>query len=93
MIDWLVNRLFWWTPLRNALFAEVHMYDQLDGIMSDPDRMKTGSVMWFEDGLWKGWVFNRDLNRYIFNDIGGTSIFDILDLEWKIDEYNMDEVW
>ena len=30
MIDWLVHRLFWWAPLRNAIFNEVHFYDEID---------------------------------------------------------------
>ncbi len=92
MIDWLVRKLFWYTPLRKAIFAEVHMYDQIERIISDPEAMETASCIWLEEDGWKGWAFNRELNRYIFNDIGG-DMFDTLDLTWRLDEFNMDEIW
>ena len=91
-MDRIVNLLFRWGKLRNALMDEVHMYDQLNNILSDPKNMETASCIWLEEDGWKGWVFNRELNRYIFNDIGG-DMLDTLDLTWRLDEYNMDEVW
>jgi hypothetical protein len=92
MIDWLVNRIFSWDSLRHAVTDEVHLYDQLNKVMSDPECMATSSRIWLEEDGWKGWAFNRELNRYIFNDIGG-GILDTLDLTWRLDEYNMDEIW
>ena len=32
------------------------------------------NLTWEEDGVWKGWTFNSDTNRYYFDDIGTESI-------------------
>jgi len=46
MIDWLVNRLFWWTPLRNALLAEATFYNSMTTLLKDPEAMNTASAFW-----------------------------------------------
>ena len=33
MIDWLVNRIFKWDPLRKAVFDEVRLYQSVDRSM------------------------------------------------------------
>ena len=69
MIDRLVNTLFRWTRLREALFDEVRLYDYLDKIMADPEAMKIASSHWPDTDGWRGWSHNEETNRYYFNDI------------------------
>jgi hypothetical protein len=73
MIDWLVNKLFWWAPLRNAIFAEVHMYDELDRVINEP----TDNLSWEEGGLWYGYTYDSNAGRYYFDDIGHESLIDL----------------
>jgi hypothetical protein len=74
MIEWLARRIFSWTSLREYIFDEVHLYDHLDSIMSDPERMKTGSLSWMEGDMWYGWSYDSKANRYYFDDIGNKSL-------------------
>jgi hypothetical protein len=67
MIDWLVNRLFWWTPLRNALLAEATFYNSMTTILNDPESMKTATAYWNEGDGWRGWTIEDD--KYYFNDV------------------------
>lgn len=83
MIDRLVNTLFRWTRLRKALFEEVHMYDYLDDLMSDPEAMKIASSHWPDIDGWRGWSLNEDTNRYYFNDIPEKNCIDaMLELDY-----------
>ena len=67
MIDWLVNRLFWWTPLRNALLAEATFYNSMTTLLNDPESMKTATAYWNEGDGWRGWTIED--NKYYFNDV------------------------
>lgn len=67
MIDWLVNRLFWWTPLRNALLAEATFYNSMTTLLNDPESMKTAAAYWNEGDGWRGWTIED--NKYYFNDV------------------------
>ena len=69
MIDRLVNTLFRWERLREALFVEVHMYDRLGHIMADPEAMEIGSSFIPDFDGWRSWSLNKDKGRYYFNDI------------------------
>jgi len=69
MIDWLINRIFWWAPLRDAIFDEVHMYDRLRHILADPEAMEIGSSFIPDFDGWRSWSHNKDKSRYYFNDI------------------------
>lgn len=69
MIDWLVNILFWWAPLREAIFAEVHMYDQIKSVLDDPESMEDGSKHWLDFDGWRGWSYDKNNRVYYFNDI------------------------
>ena len=82
MIDWLVNRIFSWENLRNAISDEVHMYDHLDSIMNDPEGMKTSSLSWMEGDPWYGWTFNESNKRYYFDDIGNKSLIGLWEDHW-----------
>lgn len=74
MIDWLVDKLFWWAPLRNAIFAEVHMYDELDKVINEP----TNNLAWKEGELWYGYSYDSNAGRYYFDDIGHDNLLDLL---------------
>ena len=81
MIDRLVQKLFWWTPLRDAIFAEVHMYDELDRVINEP----TNNLSWEEGGLWYGYTYNEMHKTYLFDDIGEESLTDLWDNLWTRD--------
>lgn len=81
MIDWLVNKLFWWAPLREAIFAEVHFYDQIDAAMKEP----TNNLTWEEGGKWYGYTLNEMHNTYLFDDIGHESMTDLWENLWERD--------
>jgi len=78
MIDRLVNTLFRWGRLREALFAEVHLYDYLDKIMADPESMKTGASYWPDTDGWRGWSQDEETNKYYFNDVPENNCMDAI---------------
>lgn len=82
MIDWLINRIFRFTSLREAIFEEVHMYDHLDSIINDPEGMKTASLSWSEGDTWYGWTYNSNAKRYYFDDIGSKSLMGLWEDQW-----------
>lgn len=99
IMDSLVNFLFRWNRLRNALIEEVHMYDRIDKILSDPKQMQTASCIYLDFDGWRGWTKNVDINKYYFNDIPEDSLikaYEELDLmesrSYQI-EFDVDEVW
>ena len=67
MIDWLVNKLFCWNPLREALISEATFYNSLTRTINDPESMKTASSFWDEGDGWRGWSIEGD--KYYFNDV------------------------
>jgi len=81
MIDWLVNKLFWWTPLREAIFAEVHYYDQIEAAMNEP----ANNLTWEEGGLWYGYTLNEMHNLYLFDDTGYETMTELWDNLWTRD--------
>lgn len=92
MIDWLVNKIFRWDSLRKAVFEEVHMYDHIDSIMSDPERMKTASLSWMEGDKWYGWTHNPINKRYYFDDIGNESLVGLWEDQWLREADNYEQV-
>jgi hypothetical protein len=52
MINWLVNKLFWYTPLRKAIFDEVHLYDMIEERLKDTT---PGSFFWNEIHIRVSW--------------------------------------
>ncbi len=81
MIDKIVNILFKWTGLREALFAEVNFYNSISRITKDPESMKTASAFWEEPDGWKGWTIEG--NKYYFNDIPEHDLMGVIE---SIDE-------
>ena len=43
---------------------------------------QSSNLTWDEDGVWKGWTFNSDTNRYYFDDIGNESIMGLWEEQW-----------
>ena len=82
MIDWLVNKLFWWTPLREAIFEEVHMYDHLSDVFTNSDLTDIASCSWMEGDLWYGWNYDSNAKRYYFDDIGNKSLIGLWEDQW-----------
>lgn len=92
MIDWLVDRIFRFTSLREALFAEVHFYDKLDEIAKDTT---PGSAFWNDGDGWRSWTYSVDRNKYYFNDIPTDDLSEAMRyaIQSKGPEFDLDEVW
>ena len=58
MIQWLVNRIFRWDPLRKAVFDEVRMYQSIDRSMWEYEKSGPTNLTWSEGDRWYGWTFN-----------------------------------
>ena len=82
MIDWLVNRIFRYTSLRQAIIEEVHMYDHLSDVFTRSDLKDIASCSWMEGDMWYGWEYDSELNRYYFNDIGNKSLVGLWEDQW-----------
>jgi hypothetical protein len=81
VIEWLVHKLFWWAPLRQAIFEEVHFYDQIEAAINEP----TTNLTWEEGGLWYGYTLNEMHNLYLFDDIGYETMTELWDNLWTRD--------
>jgi len=82
MINWLVNRIFRWDPLRNAIFDEVRLYQSVDKDMAEYDRANPTNLTWSEGDTWYGWTYNESNKRYYFDDIGNTSLMALWEGQW-----------
>lgn len=89
MIDNLVNWLFRWDRLRNAIFNEVNMYNSITRILADPVASSTATAMWDEGDGWRGWTIKDD-GRYYFHDIPEPGMSDIMDVLMEI-EYEKEQ--
>lgn len=81
MIKWLVNRIFSWDALRQAIVAEVYMYDEIDKALNEP----TTNLTWEEGGLWYGYTYNEMHNTYLFDDIGYETMTELWENLWTRD--------
>ena len=88
MIDWLVNRIFRYTSLRQAIIEEVHMYDHLSDVFTNSDLNDIASCSWMEGDTWYGWEYDSKKNRYYFNDIGNKSLVGLWEDQWISKEEN-----
>ena len=43
---------------------------------------QSSNLTWDEGGVWKGWTYNKDKNRYYFDDIGNESIMGLWEEQW-----------
>jgi hypothetical protein len=88
MIDLLVNKLFWWTPLRNSIIKEVHMYDYIKSILEDPESKDTGSLFYTDIDGWKSWSHDKEAGRYYFNDVPEENIMAAMSALTDMEEKN-----
>jgi hypothetical protein len=79
MIDWLVNLIFSWGKLRDAVTFEVRMYDSIYRVMAQDVDQHPTNLSWLENGIWKGWSYSPEYNRYYFDDFGSDNLSDL----WK----------
>ncbi len=79
MIDWLINKLFWWAPVREAIFAEVNLYNSITRTINDPESMKIVSSFWDEEDGWRGWKVKDD-GSYYFHDVPEKTLGDIMEV-------------
>lgn len=82
MINWLVNRIFRWDHLRDAVFDELMLYQSITKAMTQRDRENPLNLTWSEGDRWYGWTYNRSKNRYYFNDIGNESLMGLWEDQW-----------
>lgn len=92
MIDWLVNKIFWWTPLREAIIEEVHMHDHLSDVFTKSDLTDIASCSWMEGDRWYGWTHNSNAKRYYFDDIGNESLIGLWEDQWLREADNYEQV-
>jgi hypothetical protein len=61
--------------LRKAMKEVIKNNHEFLMALAESERNEQSSnLTWDEDGVWKGWNYNRDTNRYYFDDIGNESI-------------------
>ena len=67
--------------LREAIEAVVRENDELLRMLKEYEDEKPTNLTWLdeESGLWKGWSYNSEKNRYYFDDIGNESIMGLWD--------------
>jgi hypothetical protein len=92
MIDWLVRKLFWWSPLRDAIMDEVHLYDMIEERLKDTT---PGSLFWNDGDGWRSWSFSSERNKYYFNDVPENDLGNAMRYSFESvgPEFDMDEVW
>jgi hypothetical protein len=90
MIDWLVNRIFRWDPLRKAVFDEVRLYQSVDRSMWEYEKEGPTNLTWSEGDRWYGWTYNNNAKRYYFDDIGNESLMGLWEDQWAREENDSD---
>ena len=107
MLEFLVNRIFRWDSLRNAIFDEVNLYQSITRRMWEYENESPTNLSWSEGDRWYGWTYNPALKRYFFDDIGNESLMGLWEDQWarefevKSDlikdqefvEFTQDELW
>ena len=99
MIDWLVNRIFRWDPLRKAIFDEVRLYQSVDRSMWEYEKEGPTNLTWSEGDTWYGWTYSPVNKRYYFDDIGNKSLMGLWEDQWlredpeyKINKWAKEEI-
>jgi len=64
--------------LRKAMKEVIKNNHEFLMALAESERNEQSSnLTWDEDGVWKGWTYNKDTNRYYFDDIGNESITEL----------------
>lgn len=79
MIQRIIDFLFRWESLRDAIYAEVDWRNSINRTLEDPESMKTAASMWCENDGWRGWYI-KDNGNYYFHDVPEKSISDIFEV-------------
>ena len=82
MIEWLVNRIFRWDPLRKAVFDEVRLYQSVTRSMWEYEKEGQTNLAWAEGDRWYGWTYDSNAKRYYFDDIGNESLMGLWEDQW-----------
>lgn len=99
IMDSIVSLLFRWDKLRNAIIDEVHMYDEIDKVLSDTESRQIASSVYSDMDGWRGWTINTDINVYYFNDIPEDSCMkayeqlNLMEIRAYRLEFDIDEIW
>jgi len=86
LVDWLVNRIFRWDGLRNAVFDELMLYQSVTKAMTQRDSDNPMNLVWLEGNTWYGWTYNKSKKRYYFDDIGNESLMALWEDQWRREE-------
>ncbi len=69
--------------LRKAMKEVIKNNHEFLMALAEAERNEQASnLTWDEDGKWKGWTYNRNKNRYYFDDIGNESIMGLWENQW-----------
>ena len=92
LIEWLVQTIFRWGDLRQAIFAEVHMYDEVKERLKDT---APGSAYWHDGDGWRSWAYSAERKTYYFNHIPEEDLGDPMRYTYESlgPEFDLDEVW
>ena len=92
IMDRVVNLLFRWDRLRNALMDEVYLYDMLKERLKDT---APGSLYWNDGDGWRSWTYSEERKKYYFNDIPVDNLSDAMNYTYESlgYEFDLDEVW
>lgn len=92
LVEWLVNRIFRWDALRNAVFDEVMLYQSVTKAMVENEKESPTNLTWSEGDRWYGWTYNKSKKRYYFDDIGNESLMGLWEDQWAREEDKHEEV-
>jgi hypothetical protein len=92
IIDFLVDRIFKYTSLRQAVTDEVHFYDMIQERLKDTT---PGSAFWNDGDGWRSWTYSAGRNKYYFNDIPVDNLGEAMRYSFESlgPEFDLDEVW
>ena len=92
MIDWLVNKIFRWDQLREAIFDEVELYKEIDRRLKDTT---PGSAYWNDGNGWRSWTYSAERKKYYFNDIPEQNLGDAIEYTMQSlgPEIDLTEEW
>lgn len=92
IMDKIVNNLFRWNRLREAIFDEVELYKEIDKRLKDNT---PGSAYWNDGDGWRSWTYNKERSKYYFNDVPEEYLGDAIKytIESNGPEFDLDEVW
>lgn len=69
--------------LRKAMQEVIKNNHEFLMALAESERNEQPSnLTWDEGGVWKGWSYNKDKNRYYFDDIGNESIMGLWEEQW-----------